>query len=147
MSINWGRFFVGGIIASIICFATDGFLHAQILQDDWKAVYAGLGATRPTENGMSMAYFAVFELGRGFITMLLYVLMRPPCGPGPKTAAWAGLTAWIAFSLTGLAQFIPLGFVSNALWIKISAFQLVTSIIAAVAGAALYKDDLQPRSV
>jgi hypothetical protein len=47
---------------------------------------------------------------------------------------------WIAFSLTGPAQFIPLGFYSNALWMKVGAFQLVTSIVAAIAAAALYKD-------
>lgn len=140
MSINWGRFFVGGIIASIICFVTDGALHQMILKADWQAVYANLGATPPTDNPVSMAYFAVFELGRGFISMLLYVLMRPTCRPGPKTAAWAGLVAWIAYSLTGLAQFIPLEFFSNTLWVKVGAFQLVTSIVAALAGAALYKD-------
>jgi hypothetical protein len=66
--------------------------------------------------------------------------MRPTCKPGPKTAAWAGLIVWIAFSLTGPAQFIPLGFYSNALWMKVGAFQLVTSIVAAIAAAALYKD-------
>lgn len=140
MSINWGRFFIGGIIASIICFVTDGALHEMILKADWQAVYANLGANLPTENAMSMAYFAVFELGRGFIMMLLYVLMRPTCRPGPKTAAWAGLIAWIAFSLTGPAQFIPLQFFSNALWVKMGAFQLATSIVAALAGAVLYKD-------
>lgn len=140
MTVNWGRFFVGGIIASIICFLTDGLLHEMIVGEDWKAVYAALGATPPTEHAMSMAYFGIFELGRGFISMLLYVLMRAPCGPGPKTAAWAGLTAWIAFSLTGPAQFIPLQFFSNALWVKVGAFQLVTSIVAILAGAALYKE-------
>lgn len=140
MSINWGRFFVGGIIASVICFLTDGLLHEMIVGGDWKTVYANLGATPPTENSMSMAYFAVFELGRGFITMLLYVLMRPTCKPGPKTAAYAGLVAWIAFSLTGPVQFIPLEFYSNALWMKVAAFQLITTIVAALAAAALYKD-------
>jgi hypothetical protein len=70
--------------------------------------------------------------------------MRPPCKPGPKTAAWAGFTAWIAFSLTGPAQFIPLQLYSNSLWIKVAAFQLVTSIVAAIAGAALYKDAVKP---
>ena len=140
MSINWGRFFIGGIIASVICFVTDGLLHNMIVGNDWKAVYASLGATPPAEHAMSMAYFAVFELGRGFIMILLYVLMRPTCRPGPKTAAWAGLIAWIAFSLTGPAQFIPLQFFSNALWVKVGAFQLVTSIVAALAGAALYKE-------
>ena len=142
MSINWVRFFIGGIIASVICFVTDGLLHEMLVGDDWKAVYSNLGATPPAENTMSMAYFAVFELGRGFISMLLYVLMRPTCRPGPKTAAWAGLTAWIAFSLTGPAQFIPLEFFSNALWVKVAAFQLVTTIVAAIAGAALYKGEV-----
>jgi len=140
MSINWVRFFVGGIIASIICFVTDGLLHNMIVGADWKAVYANLGATPPAENAMSMAYFAVFELGRGFIAMLLYVLMRPTCTPGPKTAAWAGLTVWIAFSLTGPAQFIPLEFYSHALWVKVAAFQLITTLVAILVGAALYKD-------
>jgi hypothetical protein len=144
MTINWGRFFVGGIIASIICFVTDGLLHNMIVGDDWKAVYANLGATPPMETAMSMAYFAVFELGRGFIMILLYVLMRPTCKPGPKTAAWAGLIAWIAFSLTGPAQFIPLQFFSHALWVKVGAFQLVTSIVAALLAAALYKDSGTP---
>ena len=111
---------------------------------DWQAVYTGLGAREPTEHGVSMLYFAVFELGRGFIAMLLYVLMRPTCKPGPKTAACAGLVVWIAFSLTGPAQFIPLGFFSNALWIKVGAFQLVTSIVAAIVAAALYKDAVEP---
>ncbi len=144
MSINWGRFVVGGIIASVIAFLTDGFLHEAIVSADWKAVYANLGAAEPTENVVHMIYFAVFELGRGFIAMLLYVLMRPTCKPGPKTAAWAGLIVWLAFSLTGPAQFIPLGFFSNALWIKVGAFQLVTSIVAAVVAAALYKDAVKP---
>ena len=78
--------------------------------------------------------------------MFLYVLLRDCCKPGPKTAAWAGFVAWLAFSLTGPAQFIPLNFYSNALWMKVGAFQLVTSIIAAIAGAAIYKDAVdQPR--
>jgi len=72
--------------------------------------------------------------------MVLYVFMRAHCRPGPKTAACAGVLAWIAFSVTGPAQFIPLGFFSNTLWIKVAAFQLVTSILAAIAGAAVYKE-------
>lgn len=143
-NINWGRFIVGGIIASIIAFITDGLLHEFIVGADWKAVYSNLGASEPVENIIHMVYFAVFELGRGFIGMFLYVMMRPHCKPGPKTAALAGLVAWIAFSLTGPAQFIPLGFYSNALWIKVGAFQLVTSIAAAIVAAALYKDAVKP---
>jgi hypothetical protein len=72
--------------------------------------------------------------------MLLYALLRGPSGPGPRTAAVAGAVAWAAFSIAGPAQFVPLGFFSHALWVKAGAFQLATSVLAVVAGAALYKD-------
>jgi len=138
--INWVRVLLGGLVAAVILFLTDGFFHERVVSADWKALYAGLGSAEPQENTVSLVYFAIFELGRGFISIYLYALMRSCCGPGPKTAALAGLVAWIAFSVTGPAQFIPLGFYSHALWIKVGAFQLVTSIIAAIAGAALYKE-------
>ena len=138
--INWVRVLVGGLVAAVILFLTDGFFHERVVSADWKALFVGLGSAEPQENPVSLVYFAIFELGRGLLSIYLYALMRSCCGPGPKTAALAGLVAWIAFSVTGPAQFIPLGFYSHALWIKVGAFQLVTSIIAAIAGAALYKE-------
>lgn len=47
---------------------------------------------------------------------------------------------YFAFSVTGPAQFIPLGFYSTVLWWKVAAFQLATSIAAVLIGAALYRD-------
>jgi hypothetical protein len=131
---------IGGLIASIILFVTDGFFHERIVVADWLAVYRALGVTEVRHEAMGLVYFAVFELGRGFLGMVLYVLMRPWCKPGPKTAACAAIVAWLAFSVAGPAQFIPLGFFSHALWIKVGVFQLVTSIVAAIAGAAVYKE-------
>lgn len=138
--INWVRLIIGGLIAAVIAFLSDGFLHEQLLNADWKAVYDKLGAPEPVEHGTHMLYFAIFELGRGLVSIFVYVMMRAHFRPGPKTAALAGVVAWIAFSVTGPAQFIPLGFFSNTLWCKVVAFQLVTSILAALAGAAIYKD-------
>lgn len=138
--INWGRLIVSSLIAAIIMFVTDGFIHEAIARPDWRAVYAGLGAREPEPHAASMAYFAIFELGRGFTAMMFYVLMRSFFGAGPKTAVLAGIIGWIAFSLTGPVQFIPLGFFSNALWLKVGAIQLIVSIVGTIAGAALYKD-------
>ena len=115
-------------------------MHEQLLKTDWQAIYTGLRAVEPQHQSSSLAYFGIFELGRGLISSLLYVTMRPHFGPGPKTAVLAGIAGWIAFSLTGPAQFIPLGFFSNALWLKVAALQLVTTILATIAGAAMYKD-------
>ena len=138
--VNWTRVIVGGLVASIILFLPDGVLHEHLVATDWKAVFANLGIAEPHHNGPDIAYFAIFELGRGMLSIYLYALMRSCCGAGPKTAVFAGIVAWIAFSVTGPAQFIPLGFYSHALWVKVGAFQLITSIIAALAGAALYRE-------
>lgn len=138
--MNWIRLIIGGLIASVILFATDGFFHERVVNADWAAVYHALGVTEPRHNAMGLVYFGIFELGRGFLSLFLYVLMRPFTAPGPRTAVLAGVIAWLAFSLTGPAQFIPLGFFSNALWLKVGAFQLITSVIAAIAGAWVYKD-------
>lgn len=142
--INWGRLVLGGLIAAIIMFLTDGFIHGRIVDGDWRAVYASLRAAEPEPHGTSMAYFGLYELGRGLISMLFYATMRPHFGAGPKTAAIAGIAGWIAFSLAGPAQFIPLGFFSNALWLKVGALHLVISIVATIAGAAIYKDAARP---
>ena len=142
--INWSRLIAGSLVAAIILFVTDGFIHEKIARADWMAVYDGLRATMPEPHGTSMVYFALFELGRGFIAMMFYATLRAYFGAGPKTAVLAGVVAWIAFSLTGPAQFIPLGFYSTALWLKVGALHLVTSIIATIAGAVLYKDSAKP---
>src|ERR1044071_8060766 len=128
--INWGRLILGSLIAAIVMFFTDGFIHEKIAKADWMALYAALGATPPEGHSLNMVYFAVFELGRGFTAMMFYALMRAYFGAGPKTAVLAGIVGWIAFSLTGPVQFIPLGFFSNALWLKVGAIHLITSIIA-----------------
>lgn len=142
--INSGRLFLGSLIAAIIMFVTDGLIHETILKADWRALYTALRATEPEAHGSSMVYFAIFELGRGFTAMMFYVTMRAFFGAGPKTAALAGIVGWIAFSLTGPVQFIPLGFFSNTLWLKVAVIHLIVSIIATVAGAALYKDSATP---
>jgi hypothetical protein len=138
--INWGRLILGSLIAAIILFITDGFIHEKLAKADWMALYAALRATPPEGHSVNMIYFAVFELGRGFTAIMFYVLMRAFYGAGPKTAVIAGIAGWIAFSLTGPVQFIPLGFFSTALWLKVGALHFITSIIATMAGAALYKD-------
>ena len=142
--INWGRLMLGGLIAAIVMFLTDGFIHEKVVDADWRAVYAGLRAVEPAAHGSSMIYFALFELGRGFIAMLFYATMRAYFGAGPKTAVIAAIASWIAFSLAGPAQFIPLGFFSHALWLKVGALHLVTSILATLLGAFVYKDAAHP---
>ena len=100
--INFGRLFVGGLIASVLLFLSDGLLHEQVFKQYWEYLYQGLGARPPeSPHAMAMVYFFIFELGRGFLAIFLYVLMRPFHGPGPKTAVLSAIAAWLAFSALG----------------------------------------------
>lgn len=138
--LNWSRLLIGTLIAAVIMFLSDGFLHERVFGADWAAVYSNLGIVEPRHDSSGIVYFIVFELGRAFTAMFLYALMRSFFSAGPKTAVLAAVVAWIAFSVTGPAQFIPLGFYSQALWLKVAAAQLITSIVATIAGAAAYRD-------
>jgi hypothetical protein len=140
-TINFGRLFVGGLIATILLFITDGVLHEHIVHDYWTYLYQGLNATPPQEShGAALLYFFIFEIGRGFTAMLMYVLMRPFTGAGPKTAVFAAIAAWFALSVTCPAQFIPLGFYGRRLWAIVAGYQLVTSIVANLIAAWFYRD-------
>ncbi len=139
--VNWGRVVLGTLIAAVVSFLTDGFMHEVLLKADWKATFDALHATPPAdEHGTSMAYFGLLEIGRGLTGMVLYVMMRARMKAGPKTAALAGLVTWFAFSLTGPAQYVPLGLLSSALWLKAAGFQFLPTLVATIAGAAPYKE-------
>lgn len=140
-TINFGRLLIGGLIASILLFLSDGFLHEQVFKQYWEYLYQGLGA-KPPESGhaMAMVYFFIFELGRGFLAIFIYALMRPFHGKGPMTAVFAAIVAWLAFSVTAPAEFIPLGFYGRRLWVMVAAAQLVTSIVANLLAAWIYRD-------
>jgi hypothetical protein len=139
--INFGRLFIGGLIASLLLFVSDGFLHEQVFKNYWGYLYDGLGA-KPPEPGhaLAMVYFLIFELGRGFLAIFLYALMRPFHGAGPKTAVLSAIAAWLAFSVAGPAEFIPLGFYGRRLWVMVAGAQLVTSIVANLIAAWMYSD-------
>ena len=139
--INFGRLIIGGLIASILLFLSDGFLHEQVFKQYWEYLYQGLGAKPPkSSHALAMVYFFIFELGRGFGAIFIYALMRPFHGAGPKTAVLSAIAAWLAFSVTAPAEFIPLGFYSRRLWVMVAGAQLVTSIVANVLAAWIYKE-------
>lgn len=139
--INFGRLLIGGLIASILLFLSDGFLHEQVFKQYWEYLYHGLGAKPPeSSHAVAMVYFFIFELGRGFSAIFVYALMRPFYGVGPKTAVFSAIAAWLAFSVTAPAEFIPLGFYGRRLWIMVAAAQLVTSVVANLLAAWIYRD-------
>ena len=134
--INWGRVFLCGIV-------TGGVLYLLTL-----AVF--VFALPETELGRAVeatgrprfgALHFILHLAIGIWAMWLYAAIRPRYGPGPKTAAVAGLALWVIAALVD-AVWVSVGampFPLRALLVPL-AVSLPIGIVAAVVGAWPYQE-------
>ena len=80
-------------------------------------------AGKPIQNDpTAYAYFAIFDLGKGLVVLLVYAAARSRFGAGVKTAVWTGLIAW-------LASYGRLGDASLSLSLSPTSYQLPRSNI------------------
>ena len=138
--INMGRVILGGLLAGLIINIVEGLLNAVILEKDWTAVRAALSHPDPVSVKQVIA-FNVWGFTVGVLLVWLYAAIRPRYGAGPRTALCAGAAVWmLAFAL---AQAVPvfLHLFPVGLSVETVAAELVAVLIAAVAGAAVYKED------
>ena len=139
--INVGRLLLGGIVAGILLFMADGFIHEKLLHEHWLAAMKAAGRSiTQEEHGGDLAWFAAFELLRGLSMAWVYAVFRTHYGPGPGTAACAALGVWAMMFPVFFLQEVPLGFYSTTLLGLWAAYELVPSVIAGLLAGALYKD-------
>ena len=139
--INYGRVLLGGVLAGVLLFMADGFIHGKLLQEHWMAAMKAAGrSVEAEEHGADMLYFAAFELLRGVAIAWFYAVMRAQCGPGPKTAICATLAVWAIMFPIFFLQEVPLGFYSTTLLTLWSLYELIPSVLAGLIAGALYKD-------
>jgi hypothetical protein len=137
--INTGRVIIGGLVAGIV-----GDIFGYLVDGLWLAPQwnDGMKALGRTEIGASqILWFNVIGLVLGIATIWIYAGIRPRFGAGPKTAVLAGLAVWIVGAL--LPNFSSMwvsGLFSHSLTVMTTAGALVATLIAAVAGAAVYKE-------
>ena len=138
-NINWGRVLLGGLLAGLVMNVVEFFLHAVILEEDWRATMAALG--KPVEPaGGGVWIFVVVAFLTGLLAVWLYAGIRPGFGPGPKTAVCAGLTVWaLAYLIPALGN-IPMDVYPNKLMFTATGVGLIEVPLATVIGAWLYKE-------
>jgi hypothetical protein len=141
MKINVGRMLLGGIVAGILLFMADGFIHEKLLHEHWLAAMKAAGrSVQAEEHGSDMAYFAVFELLRGLALAWVYAAIRAHFGAGPKTAVIAAVAVWaMIFPLPFISE-VPIGFYTTTMMALWSLYELITSVVAGLVAGALYKD-------
>lgn len=137
--INGGRVIIGGLVAAVVIFLSHILFHAVFGERILAAFDAIL--TRPMlQDARTHVTFIVLMLVQGFLMIYLYALARPRLGPGPKTALSIGIIVGVlTFMIPNLALVAITGANPQILWIA-GMWGTVGSIVATLAGAALYKE-------
>jgi hypothetical protein len=137
--INLGRVILGGIIAGIVAdllgFLVDGMLLASKWNDGMKRLGQGDVSTN------QIILFNLLGLAGGIALIWIYAAIRPRFGAGVKTAVYAGLTFWVVGVLIPNLSFMWVtGLFGRRLTSYTTAGALVEIVVAAIAGAAVYKE-------
>jgi hypothetical protein len=139
--INWTRVLLGGLIAGVVgnvlFFAAWGPLVGRTLS----AVLQTLGHPMQETVGTTVL-MVVLSFLVGILAIWLYAAIRPRYGPGPGTAALAGLAVGLLMGVfPDVAWGMLLRLIPARVWVGDALFSLVAMIIATLLGAWVYKEE------
>jgi len=137
--INLGRVIVAGIVAGIVADILGFVVDGVLLAPQWTAGFKALGRTdfSPT----ALIWINLLGILGGIALIWIYAAIRPRFGPGPMTAVLAGVAFWIIGFLLPNLTFMYFGGLFPARLSLLTTFGgVVEIVIAALAGAALYKE-------
>lgn len=136
--MNYARIILGGLVAGVILNIGEFLLNDVILGAQMKAEFARLNLPDPGTTFMAVAVIMTFALG--ILLVMLYAMIRPRYGPGPKTAVCAASVVWFGVCLyCGIIYTLLLGFPMQFFVIGL-VWCFIEYSVAAIAGAWLYKE-------
>ncbi len=136
--MNYARVILGGLVTGLILNIGEFLLNGVVLAKQMADYLSRCGLPQPAGSAFIILVVITFLLGIAVI--FIYASIRPRCGPGPKTAAYAGIIAWFCVYVYnnvvgGALGFVPINIVLIAL-----VWGFVQYTVAAIAGAALYRE-------
>ena len=136
--INFGRVLLGGLVAGLVINVGEFLLNGVVLHSQMEADFKRMNLTPPGNSFVALAVGSTFVFG--IVAVLLYALIRPRLGPGPKTAIVTALILWFGIAAySGTLNMILLSVPTNIM-VMVIAWCLVEYILGILAGAALYKE-------
>ncbi|HUJ25091.1 MAG TPA: hypothetical protein VLW85_03675 [Myxococcales bacterium] len=135
--MNIQRVVIGGLVAGVLCYLGDGVVHGVLLAPRWQEI----AATLHLKGDGGMLYFILYDLLKGFASVLIYALVRPRLGPGPATALVAGLLVWALAIPVPLAGLLPIHFFGRKFALLWSIYGLFPVVIGALVGGAIYREE------
>ncbi|MBV8772449.1 MAG: hypothetical protein JO166_08995 [Deltaproteobacteria bacterium] len=139
-NINVNRLLIGGVLAGLICFIGDGFIHGALLAERWAGVMTALGRQSTDFGRQHPGYFAAYDLLKGLIAVAIYAGIRPRFGPGAATALIAAVAVWLLVIPIPLLGLSPMEFFSAGFAATWAAYGIIPVVVATLAGAWLYRE-------
>ena len=139
--INWGKVFLGGLLAGVVINVGEYLFHAVLFKNEVAEMMRSLGkdpAAVMTGNAIVIWNILGFLTGIGAVWG--YAAIRPRFGAGAKTAAIAGVAVWYFSRFLGAIGEMNMGMASQKMIMTGLVWGLVEMIIATIAGAWAYKE-------
>lgn len=137
---SMARVILGGVVAGLVLNICGYLVDGVMLAPQWAAAMTALGKNGEITINQIVG-FNILGFCYGIALVWLYAAIRPRYGAGPKTAVSAGLALWVAGVLLPNVGFMGVnGLFPANLTILTTAAGAVECILAALAGAAVYKE-------
>lgn len=137
-----GRVVLGGLVAAFVLLGARKLIATFLVGDEMIMLY---NEYPPTSGELAAAL--VSGLAQGLVMAWLYAAVRPRLGPGPRTAILVGAAVWVLSSphyLLVLGHVRMAGHMDHFPWEKylvyVAPASLVASVLATIAGAAIYRE-------
>lgn len=138
-NVNRNRVILGGLLAGIIIDASEALINGVVLKQDWADVMSKLGKS-PDLSATMLATFNIIGFITGILLVWLYAAIRSRYGAGPKTALMVALTIWvIGYAIPSVGE-VGVGLIPAQLAATAAGLGLIEVILAALAGASVYKE-------
>jgi peptidoglycan biosynthesis protein MviN/MurJ (putative lipid II flippase) len=136
--INTSKVILGGLVAGVVINISEYILNVPVFGAEVETIMAAHNI--PPMGGGVIATFILLGFVVGVALVWLYAAIRPRLGPGPKTAAIAGVAVWVLAYLYSGVAFCVLGLMTERLLVIGLIWGLVELIVAGIAGAWLYSE-------
>jgi hypothetical protein len=144
--INMPKVIVGGLVAGVVLNAIDFVVNGLMLGAQWEAATVARGVDPAAIANSSMVGWITSDFLLGLSMVWLYAAIRPRFGPGPSTAACAGLVTWaishVAYFSLAFTGMYPTGIV-----VMSTLGALVSYVAAAYVGGRIYTEAPSGRRV
>jgi hypothetical protein len=139
--INWGRVFLGGLLAGVVINVGEFLFHAVLFKDQMAEMMRALGKDpAAVMTGNAVVIWNILGFLAGIAAVWIYAAIRPRFGPGAKTAVTAGIAVWFIGRFLGTLGEMNMGLFPQRILMIGLIWAFVEIIIATIVGAWVYKE-------